>query len=107
MGRHLRATCTAPAGKTPRRPLAAGVDVVLMIDVQGARQVRARLPDAVAIFVLPPSFDVLAARLRGRNKDPETAIARRLATARDEVDAVDEYDYVVVNDDLDRCVTEM
>jgi guanylate kinase len=81
---------------------------VLVIDVQGARQVRVRLPGrAVEIFVLPPSFDVLAARLRGRNKDSEDAIVRRLATASREVGAVDEYDYVVINDDLDRCVSEI
>lgn len=87
--------------------LATGLDLVLVIDVQGARQVRARMPEAAAIFVLPPSFDVLAARLRGRNKDPETSIVRRLATARSEIDAVDEYDFVVVNDGLERCVAEI
>jgi guanylate kinase len=88
--------------------LAAGHDLVLVIDVQGARQVRHRLPGrAVEIFVLPPSFEVLAARLRGRNKDSEDAIARRLATASREVSAVEEYDYVVVNDDIDRCVSEI
>jgi len=87
--------------------LAAGLDLVLVIDVQGARQVRQRLTGTVAIFVLPPSFEILASRLRGRNKDPETAIVRRLTTARDEIDAVDEYDYVVVNDELDRCVAEI
>ncbi|MEO7192692.1 MAG: guanylate kinase [Vicinamibacterales bacterium] len=87
--------------------LASGVDLVLVIDVQGSRQVRRQLTEAVAIFVLPPSFEVLAARLRGRNKDPEDAIARRLETARREVTAVQEYDYVVVNDELDRCVLEI
>ncbi len=88
--------------------LASGADLVLVIDVQGARQVRERLPGrAVEIFVLPPSFDVLAARLRGRNKDSEDAMARRLATASREVSAVEEYDYVVVNDDLERCVSEI
>jgi guanylate kinase len=87
--------------------LALGTDLVLVIDVQGARQIRQRLPEAAAIFVLPPSFDTLAARLRGRNKDHETSIVRRLATARDEIDAVEEYDYVVVNDDIDRCVDEI
>ena len=87
--------------------LTTGLDLVLVIDVQGARQVRARMPEATAIFVLPPSFDVLAARLRGRNKDPETSIVRRLATARNEIDAVDEYDFVVVNDGLERCVAEI
>jgi guanylate kinase len=88
--------------------LAAGHDLVLVIDVQGARQVRHQLPGrAVEIFVLPPSFEVLAARLRGRNKDAEGAIARRLATASREVSAVEEYDYVVVNDEIDRCVSEI
>ncbi len=51
--------------------LAGGVDLVLVIDVQGARQVRARMPESVGVFVLPPSFEVLAARLRGRNQDPD------------------------------------
>jgi guanylate kinase len=89
------------------RALASGADLVLVIDVQGARQVRQRLPEAVGIFVLPPSFAVMAARLRGRNQDSEPAMARRLETARREVDAVEEYDYVVVNDDLGRCVSEI
>lgn len=87
--------------------LAAGLDVVLVIDVQGARQVRARAWEAVEIFLLPPSFQVLESRLRGRCQDEEAAIARRLATARAEVSAVDEYDYVVINDELERCVGEL
>lgn len=87
--------------------LARGADVVLVIDVQGARQVRDRAAGAVGIFVLPPSYDVLARRLRGRNQDSETAIERRLSAARAEVGAVDEYDYVVVNDELERCVAEI
>lgn len=89
------------------RTLAAGIDLVLVIDVQGAKQVRQQLPEAVGIFVLPPSFESLEMRLRGRNKDSEDAIQRRLATARREVDAVTDYDYVVVNDELDRCVEEV
>jgi guanylate kinase len=87
--------------------LASGIDLVLVIDVQGARQVRRQMPDAVAIFVLPPSFDVLASRLRGRQQDSDAAIERRLRTASAEVTAVAEYDYVVINDDLDRCVREI
>jgi guanylate kinase len=93
-------------GQTETR-LAAGLDVVLVIDVQGARQVRQRMQDAVAVFVLPPSFEALERRLRGRSQDSSGAIARRLETARSEVDAVREYDYVVVNDELDRCVSEI
>ena len=87
--------------------LASGADLVLVIDVQGARQVRKQVTGAVEIFVLPPSFAALEHRLRGRSKDPEAAIARRLDTARSEVSAVMEYDYVVVNDELDRCVSEI
>jgi guanylate kinase len=87
--------------------LASGVDLALVIDVQGARQVRQRTSDSVGVFVLPPSYEVLAVRLRGRNQDPPASIERRLATARAEVDAVGEYDYVVINDDLDRCVNEI
>jgi guanylate kinase len=93
-------------GQTETR-LAAGLDVVLVIDVQGARQVRQRMQDAVAVFVLPPSFEALERRLRGRSQDSSGAIARRLDTARSEVAAVREYDYVVVNDELDRCVNEI
>lgn len=87
--------------------LTAGEDLVLVIDVQGASQVRERLPDTVAIFMLPPSFAVLEQRLRKRSKDPEAAMNRRLETARREVDAVEAYDYVVVNDLLERCVGEL
>jgi guanylate kinase len=87
--------------------LAAGADLVLVIDVQGARQVRRQVTGAVEIFVLPPSFAALEHRLRGRSKDPEAAVTRRLDTARSEVSAVMEYDYVVVNDELDRCVSEI
>jgi guanylate kinase len=87
--------------------LATGRDVLLVIDVQGARQVRERIRDAVGVFVLPPSFDQLEARLRGRCKDEPAVIARRLETARSEVSAVAAYEYVVVNDDLERCVGEL
>jgi len=87
--------------------LAAGFDLVLVIDVQGARQVRARAPDAVCVFLLPPSFEILESRLRGRCPDEERVIRRRLDAARAEVTAVDAYDYVVVNDELARCVGEL
>ncbi len=87
--------------------LASGDDLVLVIDVQGARQVRARRPETVAVFMLPPSFAVLEERLRKRSADSEAAMARRLATARREVSAVDAYDYVVINDQLERCVGEL
>jgi guanylate kinase len=89
------------------RLLEAGSDVVLVIDVKGARQVRQSGMPTATVFVLPPSFAELEARLRGRSKDPEAAIARRLAVARAEVASVCEYDFVVVNDDLDRAVDRL
>jgi guanylate kinase len=96
-------TCAADA----ERELAGGRDLVLVIDVQGARQVRACRAGTIGVFVLPPSFEVLERRLRGRSKDSDEAIRRRLATAREEIAAVDEYDYVVVNDELDTCVARL
>jgi guanylate kinase len=84
--------------------LDSGDDVVLVIDVQGARKVRAAGLPHVAVFVMPPSFEVLEKRLRGRSKDSDEAIRRRLQVAREEVSAFEEYDYVVLNDDLDSCV---
>jgi guanylate kinase len=99
---NLYGTCAADA----ERERATGRDVVLVIDVQGARQVRACC-ETVGIFVLPPSFEVLERRLRGRSKDAEADIQRRLSTARAEVAAYVEYDYVVVNDELDRCVDRL
>jgi guanylate kinase len=87
--------------------LAAGRDLVLVIDVQGARQVRVRCAGTVGVFVLPPSFPILEQRLRGRSSDTEEAMQRRLQTARDEVAAFAEYDYVVVNDELEACVDRL
>jgi guanylate kinase len=89
------------------RELAGGRDLVLVIDVHGARQVRSHGANAIGIFVLPPSFDALERRLRGRSKDSEEAIRKRLTTARREVRAVAEYEYVVVNDELDACVDRL
>ena len=86
------------------RCLESGDDVVLVIDVQGARKVRATGLPHVAVFVLPPSYVVLEKRLRGRSKDSDDAIRRRLEVARDEVSAFEEYDYVVINDHLESCV---
>lgn len=87
--------------------LARGRDVVLVIDVQGARQVRRQVVGAIGIFVVPPSFAALEARLRGRSQDTAEAIARRLETARAEVQAFREYDYVVINDEIDACVDRL
>ena len=100
---NLYGTCASDT----ERDLARGQDLVLVIDVQGARQVRRRYPDTVGVFVLPPSFEVLEQRLRGRSKDAEDAMQRRLQTARNEVTAFSEYDYVVINDELDACVDRL
>lgn len=83
--------------------LVAGEDLVLVIDVQGARKVRAAGIPSVGLFLMPPSFDALEHRLRRRGRDPEAAIARRLATARQEIQAFREYDYLVVNDEIAPC----
>lgn len=82
--------------------LAAGADVLLDVDVQGAAQVRAKKPGAVSVFILPPSFAVLESRLRGREQDSEEEIEARLEEARREIRRYDEYDYVIVNDDVEQ-----
>jgi guanylate kinase len=84
---------------------AAGI--VLEIDVQGARQVRERLPEAVLIFIEPPSFEDLERRLAGRASDRPDVIERRLAAAREELEAAGEFDHRVVNDDLGRALQEL
>ena len=102
-GQHFYATGVE---ETEQR-LAAGEDLVLVIDVQGARKVRASGVPSVGIFVLPPSLQVLETRLRARGGDSEEQVRRRLATASAEVLDADRYDYVVVNDDVDSCVERM
>ena len=89
------------------RARAAGVDILLDLDVQGAEQVRQRVEDAVTVFILPPSYEVLEHRLRGRGQDDEATIRRRLAAAGREIDAFEKYDFAIVNDDLDACVEEL
>jgi len=83
-----------------------GLDLVLEIDVQGAAQVKEKLPESVAIFILPPSREELERRLRARGQDPDEEIARRLAKARDEIAMFGKYyDYCVVNEDVERAGT--
>ena len=90
------------ASETERR-LATGEDLLLVIDVQGARKVRLAGVESVGVFLMPPTYAELEQRLRGRGRDPEAAILRRLATAREEIKAFAEYDYVVVNDEVEAC----
>ena len=85
----------------------AGMHVLLDIEVQGARQVRERVPEAIKIFIIPPSLQVLEQRLRGRGTEDEEQIQRRLARARGEYREADFYDYVVINDHLETAVNEL
>jgi guanylate kinase len=87
--------------------LAAGRDVVLEIDVQGARQVRQRVPEAVLIFLAPPSLEELERRLRSRGTEDEARLALRLATATAEMAQQPEFDHVVVNDRLDQATAQV
>ena len=96
-------TCAADT----ERCLAGGKDLVLVIDVQGARQVRNRGVESIGIFVLPPSAAILEQRLRGRSKDSEAAIQKRLEAACREVGEFASYEYVVVNDELDTAVERL
>ena len=96
---------------TPRafveEQLAAGKDVLLEIEVQGALQVKERFPEALLVYVVTPTVAELQRRLEGRGTETEEAIARRLRRAADEADTLESYEYVVVNDDVDRCAEEI
>jgi guanylate kinase len=96
---------------TPKKPvldaLAQGKNVILEIDIQGARQVRKSMPDAKLIFIAPPSWDELVSRLRTRGTESAEEQAKRLDTARKELAAQDEFDFVVVNDEVERCANEV
>ena len=87
--------------------LDAGIDVLLDIEVQGAAKVRAKCPEAVLIFIIPPSFEELSRRLRGRNTDSEETIAGRLQKAREEYQQIPNYDYLVVNDKVSAAAAEI
>ncbi|MGI8413585.1 MAG: guanylate kinase [Solirubrobacteraceae bacterium] len=89
------------------RRLAAGIPVVLEIELQGARQVRAALPDAVAVFIAPPSREALRARLVGRGTDAPEQVGERMATAEHELQAQPEFAHVVVNDRLEDATEEL
>ena len=87
--------------------MSAGRDVLLEIDWQGAQQVRKAFPAAIGIFILPPSLEELKSRLSGRGTDSAETIARRIAAARDEMRHVDEFDYVIINDDLQQALDNL
>lgn len=96
---------------TPKEPvfrmLDEGLDVILEIEVKGFLQVKEACPDCVTIFIAPPSFEVLQERLRGRGTESEEVIEKRLKTAEQELQSQNLFDYVVVNDDLDRAIEEV
>jgi guanylate kinase len=84
-----------------------GLNLILEIDVQGAGQVKKQIPDALAVFIVPPSRQSVEQRLRARGQDSEEAIGRRLEKARQEMSCWTQYDFVVVNDDLDRASDDL
>jgi guanylate kinase len=96
---------------TPRKPveekIREGKTVLLEIELEGARQIRASFPNALRIFILPPSLQALEQRLRGRGQDSEEAIARRLGRAKEEIDAAGEFDVEVINDDLETALKDI
>lgn len=96
---------------TPRKyveeKLSQGIDVILEIEIQGALQIKEQYSDAVLLFVMPPSAQVLEKRLRGRGTETDEVIAKRLARAKEEAVGIEKYDYIVVNDDLDECVEKV
>jgi len=87
--------------------LLKGTDVLLDIDVQGALKVKRQMPDAIMVFVFPPSFQILSQRLRRRGLDDEEVIQKRLRIARREITRFREYDYLIINQDLDESVCEL
>lgn len=96
---------------TPKAPvdmwLDEGKNVILKIEVKGAENIRRLYPDAVSIFILPPSMQILEERLRNRESETEASLQSRLAIARDEIKRSDEYDYIVVNDVVDDAVNDI
>lgn len=96
---------------TPRGPveekLRSGCDVVMDIEVKGAKQVKDRRPDAVSVFIKPPSLEELETRLRGRSTETEEKILERLKTAKIEIEAAKCYDHIIVNDKVDRAAAEL
>lgn len=95
------------AEQSVRDVLGADLDVVLEIDWQGARQVRARFPEAVSVFIVPPSVEALRQRLGGRGQDSDEIIERRMRDARSELSHLGEYDYLVVNDAFDQALEDL
>jgi guanylate kinase len=96
---------------TPKKPvddaLANGRNIVLDIEVKGALQVKEKMPDAVMIYILPPDYETLLARIRGRGTESEEVIQKRMAEARIEIETFPKYDYVVINDTVEQAATDV
>ncbi len=104
---HSVGDCYGTARRFLREAEKAGNDLILDIDVQGAEQIKRKIPDAVTIFILPPNREELEKRLRSRGLDREDVMQRRLDTARREIENYSKYDYILVNDQLDRSAEEL
>jgi len=104
---HVHGNWYGTSRKSVETLLAAGKDVVLEIDWQGALQIRALFPAALLVFILPPSWDTLAQRLRGRGEDAAEVIAQRLSNARHEVAQASRFDFVIINGSLDKALAEL
>ena len=95
---------------TPKTPvvecLNSGNDMIIEVDVNGAAQIRAKMPEAISIFIMPPSFEVLKKRLSGRGTESAELVEKRLNAALEEISRAKEYDFIVVNDELDKAVEE-
>ncbi len=84
-----------------------GKDIILEVDVNGAAKVREKMPNALSVFIMPPSYDILLKRLSGRGTDDESVIKQRMTEALNEIKRADEYDYIVINDDLNKAVDDL
>ena len=96
---------------TPKAPvdaaLSEGKNILLDIEVQGALQIKEKMPDAVMIYILPPDYETLLSRIRGRGTETEEVIQKRMTQARGEIEVFDQYDYIVTNDDFDRAAHDI
>lgn len=99
--------CYGTGRRVTEELLGQGIHVFLDIDWQGARQVKAQMPEALNVFIQPPSLEELERRLRSRGQDDEAAIALRMEKAKDELSHADEYDRIIINDDFERALTEL
>jgi guanylate kinase len=104
---HVHGNLYGTSKRIVQKECAAGYDVLLEIDWQGASQIRSLQPDAVAIFILPPSIEALEKRLRGRGQDSAEVIGKRVAAARGEISHVGEFDYVIINEEFNRAAQDL